>query len=76
MNDFDVEDSYDATDPIKDRLAVLERVVDALEADQGDGRFSARRTDALRLVANLDREDLRKRDERRLRLIRTALQEL
>ena len=76
MNDFDVEDAYDATDPVKDRLAVLERVVDALEVDQGDGRFEARRTDALRLVANLDREDLRKRDERRLRLIRTALQEL
>ena len=77
MSDFrdkDPEDAYDATDPPSVRLDVLERIVADLEADVGDPRFEARRRDALRLVANLDR--VRGVEHRRLRRVRRALEAL
>ena len=50
IGDADPADGYDASDPDPVRLAVLARVVDALEA--GDPhRGESRRLDALRVVA-------------------------
>lgn len=54
--DYDPEDAYDAGDPPELRLAVLRRVVAALrqrDAHHRDGR----RGDALRLLANLERDE-------------------
>jgi hypothetical protein len=73
--DYDPEDSYDATDPIEDRLDVLERVVDNLR-DHRDDRFVARLVDLRRLVDNLDAEDLNFRENRRLRKLRDDVEEL
>ena len=69
FRDYDPEDSYDATDPIDTRLDVLERVVDSLR-DNRDDRFDGRRRDLLRVLDNLDRDDLNRREERRARRLR------
>ena len=74
--DKDPEDAYDATDPVRDRVDVLERVVEALEADLDDPRMEARRRDALRLVANLAAEDLTRKQARHVRHVRDALEAL
>lgn len=55
IGDADPEDAYDAGDPPHVRLAVLRRVVAELR-HRDDGRRDLRRTDALRLVANLERD--------------------
>ena len=75
FTDKDPEDVYDATDPLDDRLHVLQHVVDHLR-DNRDERFDARRLDALRLVRNLDAEDLGFLQRRRLNRIRDDLEEL
>lgn len=73
FSDKDPEDSYDAGDPLDVRLAVLERIVDALR-DQRDERFHARRADALRVILNLLDESRRHR--RRIDRLRNELEEL
>ena len=75
FRDFDPEDVYDATDRIGDRLEVLERIVEHLR-DNRDHRFDVRRLDLRRLLDNLDREDLSRREARRLRRIRDDEEEL
>lgn len=75
FRDFDPEDVYDATDPISDRLEVLERIVEHLR-DNRDERFEGRRDDLRRLLDNLEREDLSRREARRLRRIRDDEEEL
>ena len=69
FRDYDPEDSYDATDPINDRIDVLERVIDSLR-DNRDDRFDGRRRDLLRVLDNLDREDLNRRQARRAQRLR------
>ena len=55
IGDKDVEDVYDATDPVPVRLAVLERIVDAIHA--GDPfRREIRRLEAIRVAGNLASE--------------------
>lgn len=75
IGDTDPEDTYDATDPIPERLDVLERTVDDLVAARDDVRRDLRRLDALRLVANLGilTDTLL---ARRLARIRSALEDL
>lgn len=55
IGDVDPEDEYDASDPPHIRLAVLRRVVVDLR-HRDDTRRNLRRDDALRLVANLERD--------------------
>lgn len=55
FGDVDPEDAYDASDPPHDRIVVLQRVVTEL-SHRDDNRRGRRRDDALRLVANLERE--------------------
>jgi hypothetical protein len=71
IGDKDPEDAYDAGDPPGVRLAVLERVVADLRA-RDDGRREARRVDALRLLANLERDLLGVSNTRRVDLARIA----
>jgi hypothetical protein len=71
--DFDPEDAYDATDPIDDRLDVLERIVESLRANR-DERFDGRLEDVLRVVRDVDDEDIGRRQKRRLRHIRDDLE--
>ena len=52
--DKDVEDVYDAGDPVPVRLAVLERIVAAIPADPT--RRDIRRLDAIRVAGALARE--------------------
>jgi hypothetical protein len=73
IGDKDPEDAYDAGDPPAVRLAVLERVADALEAGD-DGRREVRRVDAMRVVDVLDR--VRGVDRPRLRRLRRRLEAL
>ena len=72
--DADPEDAYDATDPPAIRLDVLERIIDALEADASDPRREIRRVDALRLVDDLN--GVPGVEQRRLRHLRRALRDL
>jgi hypothetical protein len=58
FGDQDAEDEYDASDPAHDRIAVLRRVVAELRGGRDDIRRNNRRDDALRLVANAERDGL------------------
>lgn len=65
FGDVDPEDAYDAGDLIEERLAVLHRVVDDLEAEAGgDVRRGYRIADALRLLGGIARH---RREVARLR---------
>jgi hypothetical protein len=67
IGDHDPEDSWDDGDPVEDRLAILERVA-AAEPRQ------ARRVDALRLVAKLERVALTRGQSLRVAAVRAALE--
>ena len=56
FGDLDPEDSYDAGDPLRLRVAILRRIVAALRDGPDDGRRDHRRRDALRLLDNLERD--------------------
>ena len=73
IGDKDVEDAYDAGDPLDVRIAVLQRVVDSLRDDRSE-RFHARRADALRVIGNVLDESRRHR--RRIDRLRNDLEEL
>lgn len=62
MFDDDPEDAYDVADPPDIQADVLERVAADLRARRADGRFAARRSEALRVLERADiPEDIRTR---------------
>ena len=71
IGDVDPEDEWDDEDALRLKLAILERVIEALK-ERRDERVEARKADALRLVVKVVREV----DDARVRLerIRTALE--
>lgn len=73
FGDDDPEDEYDDTDPFRVRLAILERVLEALR-DRKDERFFGRRDEALKLIAAMIREH--QEDTVRLERIQSALEAL
>ena len=50
IGDYDPEDGYDAGDPIRERIATLIEIVEAIRDDPDDVRRARRRDDALRVV--------------------------
>ena len=50
-DDFVPEDGYDAGDPIRERIATLIEIVEAIRDDPDDTRRARRRDDALRVIA-------------------------
>ena len=73
IGDKDVEDAYDAGDPLDVRIAVLQRVVDSLRYPR-DERTDARRDDALRVVLVVLNE--LRYHRRRIDRLRNDLEEL
>ena len=49
-DDFVPEDGYDSGDPIRERIATLIEIVEAIRDDPDDTRRALRRVDALRVV--------------------------
>lgn len=56
FGDFDPEDEYDAGDPLPVRLAVIGRIIEALEFDADRDRRARRRAGVVRLLAALTAE--------------------
>ena len=56
FGDADPEDAWDDGDPLPERLAILERVVEAIAAEGDTPRRLTRIADALRLVAKVANE--------------------
>ena len=50
IGDTEPEDSYDASDPIQVRIAVLVAVVDAIREEPDSARRARRRLDAIRVI--------------------------
>ena len=53
IGDVDPEDAYDASDPVHVRIAVLARIVEALEGEPDPARRARRRANAVRLLRRI-----------------------
>ena len=74
FGDSDPEDAWDDGDPVRVRLAILERILDHLREHEEDERRAVRKGIALGLIVGMVHE--LQEDTKRLKRIRAAFDKL